>query len=136
MEMLWIALATARTETPGGRTGTPHSFAEHCRGGGGQEMVSMVSSRNVTPITLQQTPKDRTCYEVVSERFKGRTELSSKPVSSNATPDHITFMPGNDLTEPRGRTGMCKQCYPERSSYNIGKCYTGRNKVQTCRHML
>lgn len=46
-EMLWIALVTAHTETPSGRA-APHSFAEHCRGGGGQEVVSMVSSRNVT----------------------------------------------------------------------------------------
>jgi hypothetical protein len=61
---------------------------------------------------------------VVSERLKGRTELSSKPVSSNATPDYITFMSGNDLTEPRGRTGMFKQYYPERSSYNVSKCYS------------
>ncbi|KAM0075697.1 hypothetical protein ACKRZS_012351 [Fusarium odoratissimum] len=107
-EMLWIALVTAHTDTPGGRT-APHSFAEHCRGGGGRGMVSM-------PNHITAKPEGQ---DMLRSGF-GTAQGQSSPLSRyEAIPGHITFMPGNDLAEPRGRAGMFKQYYEERSSYKI-----------------
>ncbi|KAF5259057.1 hypothetical protein BFJ68_g7194 [Fusarium oxysporum] len=109
-EMLWIALVTAHTDAPPADGRHPIALRSI--------VVAVVDEVWLAWLVVETSPKPEG-QDMLRSGF-GTAQGQSSPLSRyEAIPDHITFMSGNDLTEPRGRAGMFKQYYEERSSYKI-----------------